>query len=372
MEKVQMYINEKPKSYTIYIDHDIIDKIVDGICEKRYGNRYIIITDSNVGNIYGQKLLKMLQNKKQNVELLEFPAGEANKNNATKQYLDEALISHKLDRKSCIIALGGGVVGDLAGFVAATYMRGISFIQIPTTVIAQVDSSIGGKTAIDMPQGKNLIGAFYQPQAVYIDIKLLDTLDERNFINGIAEIIKYAIIRDPEFFDFLQKNSEAILSRKGAEYERLMLELIRKSCVIKKEVVIKDETESNLRKILNYGHTIGHGVEMMSNYDLLHGEAVAIGMVYEAWFSHKLGYLARMDFDRIVELIKKFKLPCYFEVEDIDRLINIMVMDKKNCDNEIEFVLIEEIGRVKAFEDGRLTRKIERDLIVGMMGELEE
>ena len=370
MEILKIDVQTQPKSYEICIGYNFIDEIVQTIKNRRYGSRYAIITDTTVRPLHGDLLCQAIKKQNLAVDVFEMPAGEANKTRTTKDWLDDQLLNNKYGRDSVIISLGGGVVGDVAGFVASTYMRGIPCIQIPTTTIAQGDSSIGGKTAIDMPQGKNLIGAFFHPQIVFIDVQMLQTLDERNYNSGLIEIVKHGFIRNAEFLSFFNDNLDVILARDSSRYPEVMVQLMKANCAIKNDVVQADEKEQDLRKILNYGHTVGHAVEFLSNYSLLHGEAVAIGIACEAFFSYRLGYCSYADFVWQVEMIKKLKLPSQIPQNmEIDAIISAMCMDKKARDSEPEFVLLESLGKTKVFDHGKNAIKINRNTLGALIDE---
>jgi 3-dehydroquinate synthase len=252
------------------------------------------------------------------------------------------LLASKFSRNATLIALGGGVIGDMGGFAAACYQRGIAFLQIPTTLLAQVDSSVGGKTGVNHPLGKNMIGAFYQPQCVIADIDVLDTLDDRQLSAGLAEVIKYGLIRDAEFFEWLENNIQALLAR---DKEALSF-AIERSCLNKAEIVAVDETETGVRATLNLGHTFGHAIETGTGYGTyLHGEAVAIGTCLAADLSRRKGWLNDADVTRIIELFKKCKLPtCPPEQIDSDYFLELMAVDKKNVDGQIRLILLTKIG----------------------------
>ncbi|MBE9546732.1 MAG: 3-dehydroquinate synthase, partial [Proteobacteria bacterium] len=273
MNKIKVNLEKKiSASYDIHIGENILDRVGLIITKDNCAARYVVITDSNVSALHGEGFLSILRGMGLKVDMIEFPAGEASKNIDTMLDIVKVLISLGVDRRSALIALGGGVVGDMAGFVASTYMRGLPYYQIPTTLLAQVDSSIGGKTAIDLPEGKNLLGAFYQPKGVFIDLSFLKTLPSREFRNGMAEIVKYGIIDDVELFSLLESKVKAIEDRNAT----LLSVIIEKSCRIKKGVIEIDEKETGLRRILNFGHTIGHAVEAESDYSVSHGDAVSI------------------------------------------------------------------------------------------------
>ncbi|MDH3644029.1 MAG: 3-dehydroquinate synthase, partial [Gammaproteobacteria bacterium] len=282
------------------------------------------------------------------VDVYTLPDGEQHKNLASYGALMDFLMSKRHNRSTTLIALGGGVVGDLTGFVAATFQRGVSFIQIPTTLLAQVDSSVGGKTAVNHPAGKNMIGAFYQPRCVIADTSVLTSLGAREFQAGLAEVLKYGIIADGEFFDWLEASSNALLARDPLT----LAQAIRRSCEIKAEVVAKDETEAGLRAILNYGHTFGHALEALTGFrTLLHGEAVAIGMVMAADLSVRQGMLAGADARRIKRLLAGFGLPVVPPVAAPEDMLRAMGMDKKVVDGTLRLVLARGIGEVVVTEE---------------------
>lgn len=336
-------INLGMRSYDIFIGKGILKEIDF----RKFGaNKYGIITDSNVRKLYGEDLKKFIQSQDLDVELFDFSLGESSKNWEMAGKIGRELIKKEFDKNSMIIALGGGVVGDLAGFIASFYERGIDYIQIPTTLLAQVDSSIGGKTGVNVPEGKNLFGSFYQPKVVFIDIEFLKTLPEEEIKNGLAEIIKYGVIQDSELFKYLEQNYPQ-------RTDEFYLKIIKKSCDIKAKIVEQDEREEKLRKILNYGHTIGHAIETMEEYKgISHGEAIGLGMVYEGKISNKLGLLNAQDLRKQNQLIQAVGLPITYK-GDPDDLIEIMKRDKKAGSGEIYFILPTKIGKVKQ-ENGRV------------------
>ncbi|MBN2737566.1 MAG: 3-dehydroquinate synthase [Spirochaetales bacterium] len=368
MFSINIEVKDKPKSYDLFTDQDIFAYIARYAKDKKLANQYAIISDSIVAPLYSEKLESHFKANGLYVKTFVFPAGEKYKNRDTKAQLESQMLDAGFARDSAIIALGGGVVGDLAGFVAATYMRGIPFLQVPTTIIAQADSSIGGKTAVDVPQGKNLIGAFHQPQAVFIDVATLSTLDQRNYTSGMMEVVKHGLIHDKEFFDYLLANIETILTRRGDNYNQVMIDLMSRNCQIKNWVVSEDAKEKNLRKILNYGHTIGHGVELLSDFELLHGESIAIGLAVEAYISFKLGYLSESDFLAQKNLIQSLGLstliPQNMKTGDI---IKVMHLDKKASSKAVEMVLLEKIGRVKYFDQGKTTLAIDDSTLIDLI-----
>ncbi len=329
------------RSYPIFIESGCLSKIGDDLSKRKVGKRYGVIADDKVAGLYGSQLMEVLDAAGLEAELITFPEGEKNKVLSTVGDIAGQLASRGFDRQDALIGLGGGVTGDLAGFLASSYMRGIPFVQIPTTLLAQVDSSVGGKTGVDIPEGKNLVGAFYQPQAVYIDTTVLKTLDEKELLGGLAEVIKYGVIRDRKFFDFLGKNREGILA--------LEPELIQKTiticCQIKADVVSEDELEGGVRKILNYGHTIGHAVEGASDYTLIHGLAVSIGMVAAAKLAYMNNLIEEKEVQEIVDILSAYKMPIHVPVAlDRARIKKYLLTDKKTVGGIVFFVLPTTIG----------------------------
>ena len=325
--------------YDIVVGRNILQKAFEEIFQEYEGHKIAIITDSNVEEIYGNKILQKLD-KKDRVFILCFKAGEKSKNRKTKEELEDRLFELGFGRDTLIIALGGGVTGDLAGFIAATYMRGVPFIQIPTTLLSQVDSSIGGKVGIDHPSGKNLIGAFYPPNKVYIDLDFLDTLPNKEIVNGIAEIVKSAIIKDGKFFTYLESNIDRVVKLEKEFIDNAIISSLK----IKADIVQKDEKESGLRKILNFGHTIGHSIEILSDFEISHGRAVGIGMAIETLISEKIGILKSEERNRIFQLLKKSKLLDISFKALSDEIIKKTILDKKTRKGVVEYSLIKGIG----------------------------
>ncbi len=329
------------RSYPIFIEKGFLSKIGADLKQRNVGNRYCIIADDRVAEIYGETLIKSLTEAGLHSEILTFPHGESSKNLSTVATLASGLARLGFDRQDAIIAFGGGVSGDIAGFLASSYMRGIPFVQIPTTLLAQVDSSVGGKTGVDIPEGKNLVGAFYQPKAVYIDINVLHTLPSEELLGGLAEVIKYGVIRDGKFFTFLKDNREGIL----ALDDELISQVIYTCCKIKADVVSEDEKEGGVRKILNYGHTIGHAVEGTSNYSIIHGLAVSIGMVAAARLSVMNSLLTEAEAEQVSSILQDYRMP--IEVpENLDRatIKKYLLTDKKTVGGVVFFVLPTQIG----------------------------
>ncbi len=342
MNRIKVNLDKKTSaSYEIYIGENILDRIGLIIAKNNWASRYIIVTDSNVSALYGERVQATFRELELEVDMIDFPAGETSKNFENSLHIIDRMIDLGADRTSALIALGGGVVGDITGFMASIYMRGIPHIQVPTTLLAQVDSSIGGKTGIDLPQGKNILGTFCQPKGVFIDLAFLKTLMPREFGSGLVEIVKYGIIDDPELFSSLEIETEAIRTRDINFLE----EIITRSCRIKKGIIEIDEMEKGVRRILNYGHTIGHAIEAESRYSISHGEAVSMGMVVSAAISERLKYLPSEDRERIVSLISAIGLPNYIpKALTPDGILSRMKMDKKKEGDTIYFILLKGIG----------------------------
>ena len=292
--------------------------------------------------LYGADVIKSLESAGFSVVVIEMPDGEEFKNLEEVSKVYDRLIKEKIDRSSPVVALGGGVVGDLAGFVAATYLRGVPYVQVPTTLLAQVDSSVGGKTAVNHSMGKNLIGAFYQPKMVIIDPDVLSTLEEREVSTGLAEVVKHGIIRDKNYFKFLEANASNVLSLQGE-----VDEAITRSCEIKAAVVSEDEREAGVRGILNFGHTFGHAIEAVAGYSTYrHGEAVSMGMVMAAGFSNELGLCSAELEERIKRLLDSLGLPTGAPELSSDDIFASMLLDKKVKAGRVRFVLLKGIGEV--------------------------
>jgi 3-dehydroquinate synthase len=333
------------RSYDIVVEDGLLSNLGSVCAALNLRGRGAIITDSNVGPLFARSVLRSLKKAGFGVEVITIPAGEKSKSLKVAQGCYDQLAAFRLERKSFVVALGGGVVGDLAGFVAATYLRGIPFIQVPTTLLAQVDSSVGGKVGVNLEAGKNLVGAFYQPLHVLCDLSTLSKLPDREFRAGLAEVIKYGIIYDDALFARLERELPKLLKRDL----KTLGEVIARCCEIKAEVVSQDETESGLRAILNFGHTIGHGLEAISKYGkYLHGEAISIGQVAAAFLSHKMLGLPEKDVDRIRDLFLRAGLPVTVRLSERQKeeLFAAMRLDKKVSGGEIKFVLAHEIGSV--------------------------
>jgi len=342
MNKIAVHLDkETSSSYDIYIGTAIVDRMGLLVTKHHWAARYMIVTDSTVAALHGAGVQETLKEVGLQTDIIDFPPGEASKDFQTVVRICNLLMERGIDRTSALIALGGGVVGDIAGFVASIYMRGIPYIQVPTTLLAQVDSSIGGKTGIDLSTGKNILGTFYQPKGVFIDLAFLKTLQPQELRNGLAEIVKYGIIDDPELFGTLEAQADAI---KNQDMD-LLKELVTKSCTIKKGVIEIDETEQGIRRILNFGHTVGHAIETESDYTIPHGDAVSMGMAAETILSERMGYLSAPERTRIVALIKTLGLP-----ERIPQglssqgIVACMKGDKKKAGDVLNIVLLKKIG----------------------------
>ena len=329
------------RSYPIHIGSKIIDQ-ADLILPHLKRKQVAIVTNTVVAPLYLDKLSQALSNAGVSIIPIILPDGEAYKNTETLNHIYDALLSSRCERNTTLIALGGGVIGDLTGFAAATFLRGVPFIQVPTTLLSQVDSSVGGKTGINHPLGKNMIGAFYQPQLVLADIDTLKTLNPRELSAGIAEVIKYGLIRDHDFFSWLEINMEKLVSLDQA----VTAYAIYRSCQNKAEVVAVDEKESGERALLNLGHTFGHAIENAMGYGVwLHGEAVAAGSMLAADLSHRMGWLSQEEVNRIESIFLRANLPVKAPDLGFERYLDLMGLDKKVVDGKIRFVLQKGIGK---------------------------
>jgi 3-dehydroquinate synthase len=333
------------RSYHIAIRGSLFDNPLS-YAELPMGEFALIVTNTTVGPLYAERLQRALVTKYAQIFTVVLPDGEAFKTWESLNLIFDALLANGCDRKTTLFALGGGVVGDMTGFAAASYMRGVPFVQVPTTLLAQVDSSVGGKTAINHPLGKNMIGAFYQPLKVVCDLDTLKTLSQRELSAGLAEVIKYGPIADMDFFAWMESNLDAVLARQPAA----LAHLVMRSCEIKAWVVGQDERESGLRAILNFGHTFGHAIEAGLGFGVwLHGEAVGCGMVMAAQLSARLGLVDAFFVNRLTQLIQKAGLPIRAPVlpgpDNAARYLELMRVDKKSEAGEIKFVLIDKPGR---------------------------
>ena len=329
------------------INYDIVyDRGFDTLKEELLrlefmGKKACIITDSVVEPLYAEAVKKVLEDAGNTVSIFVFKSGEENKNMDTIQDIYEKLIQDKFERRDFLVALGGGVTGDMTGFAAATYLRGIEFIQVPTTLLAMVDSSVGGKTGVDFRQYKNMVGAFNMPRLVYMNLDVLATLDERQFYSGFAEAMKSALIKDARFYEWQIENMYEICDREPGA----MKELVYRSCDIKRFIVEKDPTEKGDRALLNLGHTIGHAIEKYKNFTLTHGECVALGCIAAAYISWKREMLSMEEYYEIRDMFVPFNLPITIEDVDIEEVLSYTKSDKKMENNQIKFVLLKKIGK---------------------------
>ena len=330
------------RSYPVWVQQGLFNKITDLLKPMNMGNKWFIITQDKIKTLYGNELQKKLKNSGFNVKILSIPNGEKTKSLKEFENLHQQLLKFNCDRKSILLALGGGVVGDITGFVASTFMRGIEYIQIPTTLLAMIDSSIGGKTGVNLNLGKNLIGAFHQPRAVIIDPEFVSTLPHREIISAFGEMIKYGVIADVLFFKWLDKNLLSLISNKDIT---LLEKAIIKSVDIKAKIVAEDEMENGIRKFLNFGHTIGHALETVLDYGtLVHGEAVSYGMISAGYLSTQKTNLTNKDYLRLKSAINKLSLPRLNGLNN-KTIIQIIKQDKKAINGKINFVLLQEIGK---------------------------
>ncbi|MGH8177008.1 MAG: 3-dehydroquinate synthase [Steroidobacter sp.] len=342
-ERVDIALGDR--SYPILIGPDLLGEaaVFDEHVKAR---SVLIVTNSTVAPLYLEPLRRTLQDRR--VSAVVLPDGEQHKTLDSMSRIIDALVEHRMNRDAAVLALGGGVVGDMAGFAAACYQRGIDYVQIPTTLLAQVDSSVGGKTAVNHPCAKNMIGVFHQPRCVIADTRTLRTLPDREYRAGIAEIVKYGFIHDSAFLDWLEANADALLARNDAA----VIHAIRRSCEIKAQVVAADEREQGLRAILNFGHTFGHAVETAAGYGvLLHGEAVAVGMAMAAEMSERLGWLTHAQYIRAIRVIEKFELPVAGPRIGAQRARELMGLDKKVLDGRIRLVLLRRLGQAEVLGD---------------------
>lgn len=341
---MELKVDLKDISYPIIIENGLINRVSEEIRKVYKGKKIFIITDDNVNKYYGAKISEGLKGNGFEVKLLSLKPGEESKNFNTLPIVYNELLDFNLTRSDLIIALGGGVIGDLAGFVASTYLRGVDFVQIPTSLLAQVDSSVGGKVAVDLDRGKNLVGSFYHPKCVLIDPEVLNTLDNRFFIDGIAEVIKYGCIKDEQFFNYLEKmeNNQQLINN--------MEVVIHKCCDIKRQVVENDEKDKGERMLLNFGHTLGHAIEQYYNYTKYsHGEGVAIGMYVISKISEEKGLTKKGTSQRIKDILVKYNLPYELDV-NIEETLEAINLDKKKLGNDLNVIILKEIGSSEIYK----------------------
>jgi 3-dehydroquinate synthase len=332
-------------AYDILIGRGLLARLPASLGGACPATRYAVISDSDVAPLYGEAVVAACRDAALEAQLFAFPAGEWNKTRATWAALSDQMLAAHVGRDAAVIALGGGVVGDVAGFVAATYLRGIPYVQVPTTLLAMIDSSIGGKTAVDVPTGKNLVGAFHQPRLVVVDLDVLATLPRPQLAAGMAEAVKHGAIADPAYFEFLEREHGAVTAREPGALDHV----VQRSVEIKAHVVAADERERGRRAILNFGHTVGHAIEATAGFALLHGEAVAIGMAYEARLAELLGIAERGTARRITQLLERYRLPLELpESATVDGLVAAMQLDKKARAGTVRFALPRAVGRMHA------------------------
>ena len=355
-KRLPILLNQKP-CYDIVFDISF-DQLYEELKSFSIQNRKLcIVTDSNVASLYGNEVKEMLSGMCKKVVVFSFQAGEESKNLDTVKAVYDLLIKEGFDRKDMLLALGGGVTGDLTGFVAATYLRGIDYIQIPTTLLAQADSSIGGKTGVDFDGYKNMVGAFKMPKLVYMNISSLSTLDDRQYFAGFAEIMKHGLIKDEGYYMWLLDKMYEICER---DVDTLT-EMVYHSCEIKKQVVENDPTEQGERALLNFGHTIGHAVEKAKGFKLLHGECVALGIVCAAYISYKKEMISQEEYLEIRDMFVPFNLPISIDDIDLDEVVKLTRADKKMEDGQIKFILLQGIGQ--AVMDNTITDQEIQDAI---------
>lgn len=365
-ERLTMHDKTGNKVYDIVIERDF-GRLKEELKALNTENRKVcIVTETTVDKIYGDEALNIFKEISKEAYKFVFPAGEANKNLYTVKDVYTFLIKRHFDRKDLLIALGGGVVGDLTGYTAATYLRGIDFVQIPTTLLAQSDSSVGGKTGVDFDGYKNMVGAFYQPKLVYMSTDTLKSLPEKEYLSGMGEVIKHGLIRDKSFYLWLKDNSEKILARDDAALEYMA----KTNCSIKRAVVENDFKEQGERAHLNFGHTLGHAIEKYVYGDRLHGECVSIGMNGAAYISMKKGYISKELYKDILETITAFKLPVHENRIDIDNILEATVNDKKMEAGKLKFIVLRAVG--EADIDMHVGVKDMTDALKCILGEYHE
>lgn len=335
---MKLRVDLKEKSYNIFIEKGLLDRIGELVKNISRAQKITILTDGNVHSYYGEKVKRSLMDKGYEVKNIVLKAGEATKSFNTLPGVYNELLDFKMTRSDLIITLGGGVIGDLGGFVASSFLRGIDFIQIPTSLLAQVDSSVGGKVGVDLERGKNLVGSFYHPKAVFIDPNVLDTLEDRFFKDGMAEVIKYGCIKDAEFFYKLKsyKNKDVVMEN--------IEDIIYKCCDIKRDTVEKDEKDKGERMLLNFGHTLGHAIEQHYHYSkYTHGEGVAIGMYEITKISETIGITKRGTSNAIKDILVQYGLPYKMDIKK-EEVLEAITLDKKNLDKNLNVIILKELG----------------------------
>jgi 3-dehydroquinate synthase len=357
-QKLICTIHNSSDLYEIEIGNGLLDNQLPHYLNS-LATRFAIITDDKLASLYGMNLQKSLSSSGLEIHLFSFPNGEQYKTRATKELLENQLFEKNLSRDTCVIALGGGVVTDMAGYLAATYCRGVPLVMIPTSLLGMVDASIGGKNGVNVTYGKNMMGCIYQPKKVIIDLTTLNSLPKKELANGVVEIIKHALIADSDLFAYLERYTEQLLALDYAVLEKTVFE----SCRIKKIIVEQDQKENGKRHLLNFGHTIGHALERLTHYSISHGEAVAIGLLVESYLSTKLGALNQSSFDRIKNILVRYGLPLQLPSKfPVHAILEAMVLDKKSLKGQPRFVMIEAIGAPLAYDSSYCTH-IEESLI---------
>lgn len=349
---------ENKPCYNIIFSYNF-DELADCLIKISHGKsrKIAIVTDSNISKIYLDTVKERIQNKYNDIITFVIEAGEKNKTLANVQLLYEELIKNKFYRGDLLIALGGGVIGDLTGFAASTYLRGIDFVQVPTSLLSFVDSSIGGKTGVDFNSYKNMVGAFHMPKLVYINVNVLKTLPDIEFSSGMGEVIKHGLIRNKDYFDWIYDNKESILNK----YESALTKMIYESCKVKRDVVEIDPKEMGLRAILNFGHTLGHAIEKLCNFTMSHGQCVSLGYVAAAKISENRGLIGALDIERIKEINSYFGLRNSCRINSLDDVILATKSDKKMTNDGIKFILLNSIGEASICKD-----VTDEELLIGL------
>jgi len=338
----KIHINIPQNDYNIFLGENIIRNLPELLKSENLTEKVFFVIDSNVNKLYSKKLSSIFDSAKLYYKSVTVNANEKNKSNETLQKIHKSLIKHNYGRDSIIIAIGGGIVGDVAGFAASTYMRGIKYVQVPTTLLASVDSSVGGKTGINFYNTKNIIGTFYQPKMVLIDTNFFSTLPQEEMLCGLGEIIKYCFLTEPKYFNYVQKNIDKILSNNTNSITRVIAESVK----FKGDVVTADEKEAGIRKILNLGHTFAHAFEVEQKHKIKHGQAVIVGIASALYLSNKLFLLSEKNFNRFMNLLLQFKDKITLKKIDKNYAYKIMQRDKKNRANQIKLVLLKDIGNI--------------------------
>lgn len=353
LQRIKVALPEAPVShaYEVLVGPGLFASLASILSKFAPAHRYAVITDDRVAELYAVRLSRMLHQAAARVDVFAFQAGEARKTRETWALVTDAMLETGLGRDAAVIAFGGGVPGDLGGFVAATYMRGLPLVQVPTTLMAMIDSSVGGKTGVDAPAGKNLVGAFHQPQCVVVDPELLGTLPDAHLRAGLAEAVKHGAIADAGYLAWIEENAPTLL----AGDPEALTQLIVRSVEIKAEIVAQDEREGGIRQLLNFGHTLGHAVESLSGYRLLHGEAVAIGMVEEARLGERVGVTASGTASRLRSVLTRLRLPTSLPIDlRASDVVGWTRTDKKAREGRVQYALIEGIGGPAVGRDGRI------------------